>query len=38
MVDKVSAIRRERITATIGVLDEATMVRLNRSLAFWLGL
>lgn len=38
MVDKLGAVRRERATTIIGHLDDASMVRLNRALAFWLGL
>jgi len=38
MVDKISAIRRDKVRQVIGRLDDETMVRVNRSLAFWLGL
>ena len=38
MVDKIVALPRETLAHTIGQLDEDTMVRLNRSIAFWLGL
>jgi mRNA interferase MazF len=38
MVDKIVAVRRDKIRDGIGILDEELMIRLNRSLAFWLGL
>ncbi len=38
MVDKIVALPREKITHVVGQLDEDTIVGLNRSLAFWLGL
>ena len=38
MIDKIVALRRERIGETIGRLDAETMVRVNRSLAMWMGL
>ncbi len=38
MVDKMAALRRERIGPEIGVVDEATMARLNRSLTLFLGI
>lgn len=38
MVDKISAVKRDRLRDVIGTLDDATMVRVNRSLALWLGL
>jgi mRNA interferase MazF len=38
MVDKIVAIRREKISTRIGVLDEETMLRVNRSLMLFLGL
>ena len=38
MVDKIVAVRRDKIREGIGSLDEALKIRLNRSLAFWLGL
>ena len=38
MVDKIVALPREKLTHTIGQVDEDTMVRLNRSIVFWLGL
>ena len=38
MVDKIVALRRERIAQQIGHLNDETMVRLNRSLALFSGL
>jgi mRNA interferase MazF len=38
MADKIVALKRNRITHQIGRLDDATMLRLNRSLAFCIGL
>ena len=38
MVDKITTVRKERVRQVIGRLDEDTMIRVNRSLAFWLGL
>lgn len=38
MVDELLAVRRERIGSRIGRLDEETIVRLDRSLALFLGL
>jgi mRNA interferase MazF len=38
MVDKIVAVRRDKIREKIGSLNEELMIRLNRSLAFWLGL
>lgn len=38
MVDKIVALRRGRIAQRIGALDADTLLRLNRSLALWLGL
>jgi len=38
MVDKMAALRRERIGPRIGVVDEPSMVRLNRSLTLFLGI
>ncbi len=38
MVDKITTIRKDRVRRVIGRLDEDTMIRVNRSLAFWLGL
>ncbi|MFP4034486.1 MAG: type II toxin-antitoxin system PemK/MazF family toxin [Desulfovermiculus sp.] len=38
MVDKIVALPREKLTHIIGRIDEDTVVRINRSIAFWLGL
>ena len=38
MVDKVTAIRRDKIGRSVGRLDDATMMRVNRAIALWLGL
>jgi mRNA interferase MazF len=38
MVDKIAALRRDRIRARIGALDDETILRLNRSLMLFLGL
>ena len=37
-VDKVLTVARERIGGTIGRLDDATMLKVNRSLAVFLGI
>jgi len=38
MVDKIVALRRERITKHIGQVNDETLIRLNRSLALFIGL
>jgi len=38
MVDKIVAVRRDKIRKAIGKIDEKLLIRLQRSLAFWLGL
>jgi mRNA interferase MazF len=38
MVDKILAVPRTRIGSVIGRLDDETLLRLNRTLAFVLGL
>ena len=38
MVDKIAAMRRDRFRETVGTLDDAVMVQVNRCLALWLGL
>ena len=38
MIDKLVALRRDRLGDRIGALDAATMLRVNRSLALMLGL
>ena len=37
-VDKVMTVARERIDGTIGRLDDATMLKVNRSLAVFIGI
>lgn len=37
-IDKIMSVRKEKIGAVIGRLDETSMVRVNRALALWLGL
>jgi mRNA interferase MazF len=37
MVDKIQSVPAEKIGQVIGVLDEATMMEVNRALALWLG-
>ena len=38
MVDKIVALKRERITQQIGRINEDVVIRLNRSLALFIGL
>lgn len=38
MVDKIVAMRRERLGEPVGKVDDKTLVRINRSLALFLGL
>jgi mRNA interferase MazF len=38
MIDKVVAIKRERISQVIGTLDDATLLTVNRSLALFMGI
>ena len=38
MVDKITTVRKDKLRQVIGRLNEDTMIRVNRSLAFWLGL
>ena len=38
MIDKVSAVRRERLRNYIGRIGDELLLQLNRSLAFWIGL
>ena len=38
MVDKIVALRKDKIRQTIGKIEDELMIRLNRSLAFWLGI
>jgi len=37
MVDKIQTVPAEKIGKAIGILDEATMIEVNRALALWLG-
>lgn len=37
-VDKTMTVKREKIGAVIGRLDDAAMLRVNRALAVWIGL
>lgn len=38
MIDKVTAVRRDRIAEAIGTLEGDTMLRVTRALALWLGI
>lgn len=38
MIDKIVSLKRGRIDKRVGALDVHTMLQVNRSLAFWLGL
>jgi mRNA interferase MazF len=37
-VDKIMTIRRDRIGAVIGRIDDETLVGVNRALAVWIGI
>jgi mRNA interferase MazF len=37
-VDKIMTIRKERIGAVIGRIDDDSLVRVNRALAVWIGI
>jgi len=37
MVDKIQTVPAEKIGKVIGMLDDATMIEVNRALALWLG-
>ena len=37
MVDKVITVRRSRLGTKVGVLDDASVLRLNRALVVFLG-
>ena len=37
MIDKLTAVRRDRIGKVIGRIDEDVQIRVNRALALWLG-
>jgi mRNA interferase MazF len=38
MVDKVTTVRRSRLGARVGMLDDASVLRLNRALVVFLGI
>ncbi|HEB87527.1 MAG TPA: type II toxin-antitoxin system PemK/MazF family toxin, partial [Gammaproteobacteria bacterium] len=38
MVDKIGAVRRDKVKEVIGRLKDSHLVQLNRSLALWLGM
>jgi mRNA interferase MazF len=38
MVDKITTVRKDNVRQVIGRMDEDMMIRVNRSLALWLGL
>lgn len=38
MIDKIVALRRERLAQHIGQVNDETLIRLNRSLALFIGL
>jgi mRNA interferase MazF len=38
MVDKVTTVRRSRLGARVGVLDDASILQLNRALVVFLGI
>jgi mRNA interferase MazF len=38
MVDKVTTVRRSRLGAKVGVLDDTSVLRLNRALVVFLGI
>ncbi|MBF0476465.1 MAG: type II toxin-antitoxin system PemK/MazF family toxin [Deltaproteobacteria bacterium] len=38
MVDKISAIKRERLRDQVGRISDELLIQVNRSLAFWVGL
>ncbi len=38
LVDKISAVKRERIRQVIGRVDDPVLVQVNRAMAMWLGL
>ena len=37
-IDKAMTVKREKIGSIIGQIDDATMLRVNRALAVWMGL
>jgi mRNA interferase MazF len=38
MIDKVTAVRKDRLGPTVGRLDDEKMLRVSRALALWLGI
>lgn len=38
MIDKLTAVRRDRIGKTVGRIDDGIMIRVNRGVGLWLGL
>jgi mRNA interferase MazF len=38
MVDKITAVKRERVGRAIGRLDDGTMLRVSRAIALWFGI
>lgn len=38
MIDKITTVRRSRLGTKVGVLDDATVLRLNRALVVFLGI
>jgi len=38
MIDKLTAVRRDRIGKTVGRIDDGVMIRVNRGVGLWLGL
>lgn len=38
MIDKMTAVKRDKIAKAVGRVDDETMVRVNRAIALWLGI
>jgi mRNA interferase MazF len=38
MVDKLTAVKRDRINKVVGRIDDETMLRLSRAIALWFGI
>jgi mRNA interferase MazF len=38
MVDKITTVRRSRLGAQLGILDDADLIRLNRAMVVFLGI
>jgi mRNA interferase MazF len=38
MIDKITTVRRDRIKATIGRIEDETMLRVTRAIALWVGI